>query len=83
MPRDRRRRLHEAVRRARVTQADVLHVDADAPGATFVGDLADGSFLPDDAFDCIVLTQTLHLVYDFRAALARSPECLRPAGCCC
>ena len=55
--------------RARVTQADVLHIDPEAPGATFVGDLADGSFLPDDAFDCVVLTQTLHLVYDFGAAL--------------
>ena len=43
------------------------------PEPTFVGDLADGSFLPDDAFDCVVLTQTLHLVYDFAAALARLP----------
>ena len=67
----------------RVTQADVLHVDDGAPEATFVGDLADGSFLPDDAFDCIVLTQTLHLVYDFLAALRDDRSRPRyPAGCC-
>jgi SAM-dependent methyltransferase len=65
---------------ARVTQVDILHVDAAAPGATFVGDLADGSFLPDDTFDCVVLTQTLHLVYDFTAALRTIGRILRPGG---
>ena len=65
---------------ARVTQADVLHIDPEAPGATFVGDLADGSFLPDDAFDCVVLTQTLHLVYDFGAALRTIARVLAPGG---
>jgi SAM-dependent methyltransferase len=63
-----------------VTRPDVLHVDDSAPEATFVGDLADGSFLPGDAFDCIVLTQTLHLVFDFRAALATVARVLRPGG---
>ena len=65
---------------ARVTQADVLHIDPEAPGATFVGDLADGSFLPDGTFDCVVLTQTLHLVYDFAAALRTIARVLAPGG---
>jgi SAM-dependent methyltransferase len=64
----------------RVTTADVLHVDPDAPEATFVGDLADGSFLPEAAFDCIVLTQTLHLIYDFHAALRTLARVLAPGG---
>jgi SAM-dependent methyltransferase len=63
-----------------VERADVLHIDPHAPGATFVGDLADGSFLPADAFDCIVLTQTLHLVYDFPAALRAVARTLAPGG---
>jgi SAM-dependent methyltransferase len=63
-----------------VARADVLHVDPGAPGVTFVGDLANGSFLPDDAFDCIVLTQTLHLVYDFAAALRTIARILVPGG---
>jgi SAM-dependent methyltransferase len=63
-----------------VLQADVLHVDPDAPGATFVGDLADGSFLPSNAFDCVILTQTLQLVFDFAAALRTVKRVLRPGG---
>ncbi len=63
-----------------VTIADVLHIDPGAAGATFVGDLADGSFLPEAAFDCVVLTQTLHLVYDFPAALGTIARVLAPGG---
>ena len=65
---------------SRVTQADVLHIDPDAPGVTFVGDLADGSMLPDAAFDCIVLTQTLHLIFDHMAALRTLERILAPGG---
>jgi SAM-dependent methyltransferase len=64
----------------RVIVADVLHVDPDADEATFVGDLADGLFLPDDTFDCIILTQTLHLIYDFAAALRTVSRVLAPGG---
>ena len=65
---------------ARVRRADVLHVDPGQPGVTFVGDLADGSFLPDAAFDCIVLTQTLQFVYDFAAAMRTIARVLAPGG---
>jgi SAM-dependent methyltransferase len=64
----------------RVTTSDVLHVDAEAPGATVVADLSDADHLPGDAFDCIVLTQTLHLIYDFRAAIATLRRVLAPGG---
>jgi SAM-dependent methyltransferase len=63
-----------------VTQADVLHIDPEAPGVTFVGDLADGSMLPDATFDCIVLTQTLHLIFDHVAALRTLDRILVPSG---
>jgi SAM-dependent methyltransferase len=65
---------------SRVTKADVLHIDPDAPEVTFVGDLADGSMLPDAAFDCIVLTQTLHLIFDHVAALRTLERILVPGG---
>ena len=64
----------------RVTQAEVLHVDPDAPKATYVADLAVGDGLPSDAFDCVVLTQTLHLVFDMPAAIATLHRILRPGG---
>jgi len=63
-----------------VRQSDVLHVDAGNPQATFVGDLSDAPHLADDAFDCLVLTQTLHLIYDFRGALRTCFRILKPGG---
>lgn len=64
----------------RVGQSDVLHVDAGNPQATFVGDLSDAPHLPTDAFDCLVLTQTLHLIYDFQGALRTCFRILKPGG---
>ena len=62
-----------------VTRQDVLHV-RDHPGATISGDLADPATLPQGAFDCIVLTQTLHLVNDMAAAVAGLHRALAPGG---
>ena len=64
----------------RVTRRDVLHVSLDHPGATIVGDLASADHIASDVFDCVILTQTLHLVYDVRAALATVHRILRPGG---
>jgi SAM-dependent methyltransferase len=64
----------------RVTRSDVLHVTGDGPRTTLVGDLARGDGLPGDAFDCVILTQTLHLIYDVPAALGTVHRILRPGG---
>lgn len=64
----------------RVTRSDVLHVENGNPRATFVGDLVTGDDLPAGAFDCVVLTQTLHLIYDARAAVHTLHRILRPGG---
>lgn len=66
--------------RATVGQSEVLHVDATNPQATWVGDLSDAPHIPDNTFDCLVLTQTLHLIYDFRAALRTCYRILKPGG---
>jgi SAM-dependent methyltransferase len=65
---------------AAVTRSEVLHVDASNPHATIVGDLADGAGLPDGAFDCIVLTQTLQLIFDVAKAIATVHRILAPGG---
>ena len=65
---------------AAVTQSDVLHVNDTSPYATFVGDLSNAPQLPDATFDCIILTQTLQFIYDFRAALATCYRILKPGG---
>lgn len=52
-----------------VARVDVLHANASNPEATIVGDLTDPACLPEGVFDCIICTQTLHVIYDWRAAL--------------
>jgi SAM-dependent methyltransferase len=64
----------------RVTQSDVLHVDRSNPRATLVADLADAPGIPDASFDCIILTQVLHLIYEPRKAVATVQRILKPGG---
>ena len=65
----------------RVTHIDVLeYTQGEHPRATFVGDLADAPHLPSDAFDCVILTQTLQLIYDLRGAIGTVHRILRPGG---
>lgn len=63
-----------------VEKSEVLHVDPDAPNATYCTDLTTGEGIPDGIFDCIVLTQTLHLLYDFKQAVATLERLLKPGG---
>lgn len=64
----------------RIVQSDILHVDAKNPKATFIGDLSNAPQLPDNAFDCIILTQTLHLIYDYVGAIKTCYRVLKPGG---
>jgi SAM-dependent methyltransferase len=63
----------------RVEIQDVLHV-VGSPTATIVGDLSTAGVLPEATFDCIVLTQTLHMIFDMPSAVARLHAALRPGG---
>ena len=65
---------------ARVTGNDVLHVQEGNPIATIVGDLADAPHIPDERFDAIILTQTLHLIFDPPAAVRTLHRILKPGG---
>ncbi len=63
-----------------ITQSDVLHVTQASDIVTFVGDLSDAPQIPSDAFDCIILTQTLHFIYDYKAALKTCHRILKKDG---
>jgi glycosyltransferase involved in cell wall biosynthesis/SAM-dependent methyltransferase len=63
-----------------IVQQDVLHFKADNPGATIVGDPSVPGVLPKEAFDCLVITQTLHFIYDMHAAVAEMYRALKPDG---
>ncbi|MBE0581682.1 glycosyltransferase [Devosia sp.] len=64
----------------RVTSAEAFHRFEGQAGVTYVGDLSGAHNLPDDSFDCIVLTQTLHLIFDMPTAIATIWKALRPGG---
>jgi SAM-dependent methyltransferase len=64
----------------RVVHSDVLHVSPDAPEATIVADLANAQAIPSGSFDCVILTQTLHLIYDVPAAISTLQRILAPGG---
>ena len=61
-------------------RCEVLHVSAQAAGVTYVDDLTTGEQLPTNRFDCVILTQTLHLIYDIKSALATVYRILKPGG---
>jgi SAM-dependent methyltransferase len=64
----------------RVEQSDVLHVFEGNPAATIVADLTRAEQIPSNAFDCIILTQTLLLIYDLPAAIKTLYRILKPGG---
>ena len=63
-----------------VTISDVLHVQPGNSKATIIGNLETGEGITEDTFDCIILTETLHVIYDFRAAIANTYLALKPGG---
>ncbi len=65
---------------SRVTKSDVLHRQEGNPNATVVGDLTQADYIQSDTFDCIILTQTLQLIYDARAAIQTLHRILKPTG---
>ncbi|WP_227990766.1 glycosyltransferase [Flavisolibacter ginsenosidimutans] len=64
----------------KVIKSDVLHVEDNNAKATFIGDLSNAPQLPGNTFDCIVLTQTLHLIYNHVDALHTCYRILKPGG---
>ncbi len=63
-----------------VAHRDVLDVDPTNARATIIADLTVADAIPSGQFDCFVLTQTLHFIYDTRAALMHAHRILRPGG---
>ena len=63
-----------------VVTSDVLDIDAANPKATVVADLAAADHLPADSYDVLIITQTLHLIRDTRAAVAEIHRLLAPGG---
>lgn len=65
---------------ANISRQDVLNLRPDQPETTIVGDLAEAGVLEEASFDCMIVTPTLHLIYDLRAAVRQLHRALRPGG---
>ena len=63
-----------------ISQQDVLHVAEGNPIATLVGDISQAGVLPKSSFDCMIITQTLHLIYDMEQAVRNMQQALRVGG---
>lgn len=63
-----------------VRQTDILDVFPENPRATIVADLANAPDIPDDSFDCVLVTQVLSWIYDIRAPLRTAHRILAPNG---
>ena len=64
----------------KVRKLDVLHANRENPEATLVGDLVSGEGVPAEAYDCVICTQTLHVIYDVHAAVRTLHRMLKPGG---
>jgi SAM-dependent methyltransferase len=64
----------------RVTKSDVFHAVEGNSIATIVGDLTDAEHITSESFDCLILTQTLQLIYEVRLALKTIYRILKPGG---
>lgn len=59
---------------------DILDIDPANSSATIVGDVCDPTLLPGNAFDAIILTQTLQFLPDPHRALVNLVAALRPGA---
>jgi SAM-dependent methyltransferase len=65
-----------------VRSSTILDIDPGNPQATLVANLEEPNALPPSAYDCIVLTQTLHYIFHLQTAAENIHRALRPGGIC-
>jgi SAM-dependent methyltransferase len=64
----------------RVTKSGIIDLDRTNTKATLFDDLTSAPSIPDNTFDCLICTQTLLCIYDFRAAIRTMHRVLKPGG---
>lgn len=64
----------------RVTRSDVLDLTPSNTGANVIADLRAAPAIRDDSYDCVILTQTAHVIDDMPAVLRECRRILRPGG---
>ncbi len=65
---------------SKVTKIDVLDIDTTNKLATVYGDLQNLVNIPDNSYDCLIITQTFGLLYDLHASAKECFRILKPGG---
>ncbi len=63
-----------------VSRSDVVDIDPTNARATIRADLTAPVEIADASFDCVILTQTLQLIYDVASAVRHTHRILAPGG---
>jgi len=63
-----------------ISAQDILHVDLHHEKATLHGDLSQAGVVPENTFNCIVLTQTLQLIFELQNAVTALHASLKAGG---
>src|SRR3990167_2232253 len=67
--------------REKIIQSNILNLlEESNPNTTIIADITSAPHIPSDNFDCIIFTQTLQLIYDFRSAIQTLYRILKPGG---
>ncbi len=63
-----------------ITCADVLNLTSGSERTTIVADLTRPNYLKSNYYDCVIFTQTLQFIYDFKSAIEGVFRILAPGG---
>lgn len=63
-----------------VSFCEILDIDDSNPKATVIADLRNAAHIPDDTYDCIILTQMLHMVFEYQDVINTCYRILKPGG---
>lgn len=64
-----------------IDRVDVMDILPENQAANVITDLTAADCIPDDEYDCFILTQTLNIIFDYEAALGHATRIVRPGGC--
>jgi SAM-dependent methyltransferase len=64
----------------KVTQAEVIDNDKKNQSATIIADLRDMKAVASHSFDCVLITHTFGMIYDFEKAIKECERVLKPGG---
>jgi GT2 family glycosyltransferase/SAM-dependent methyltransferase len=65
---------------SRIRSLAVVDVAEHNPEATLVADLSQPDALPEDRYDCFLLTQTIHIIYEVDEVVRNAHRALAPGG---